>query len=81
MKATRLIMQGTLQLFRTRKQLDGTSKDIEILNQHGVPFELLDREGTLRYEPALRDVQHKFVGVLRLPGDETGDCFKSTPRA
>ncbi|MEP6873179.1 MAG: D-amino acid dehydrogenase [Burkholderiales bacterium] len=71
-------MQGTLQLFRTQKQLDGTGKDIEILNQHGVPFELLDREGYLRYEPALRDVKHKFVGALRLPGDETGDCFKFT---
>ncbi|MEO8806955.1 MAG: D-amino acid dehydrogenase [Burkholderiaceae bacterium] len=71
-------MQGTLQLFRTQKQLDGTGKDIEILKQHGVPFELLDREGYLRFEPALRDVSRKFVGALRLPGDETGDCFKFT---
>ena len=71
-------MQGTLQLFRTQKQLDGTAADIEILNQHGVPFELLDREGYLRYEPALAEVKHKFVGALRLPGDETGDCFKFT---
>jgi len=37
--------QGTLQLFRTHKQLDGTGKDIEILKQYGVPFELLDRAG------------------------------------
>jgi D-amino-acid dehydrogenase len=29
--------QGTLQLFRTQKQLDGTAKDIEILKQYGVP--------------------------------------------
>ncbi len=70
--------QGTLQLFRTQKQLDGTAKDIEILQQHGVPYQLLDRAGYLRYEPALRAVQHKFVGALRLPGDETGDCFKFT---
>ncbi|TNY02801.1 D-amino acid dehydrogenase, partial [Escherichia coli] len=27
---------GTLQLFRTQKQLDGVAKDIEILNDHGV---------------------------------------------
>ncbi len=70
--------QGTLQLFRTQKQLDGTAKDIEILKQYNVPYQLLDRSGYLQYEPALAEVQDKFVGALRLPGDETGDCFKFT---
>lgn len=70
--------QGTLQLFRTQKQLDGTGKDIEILKQYQVPYQLLDRAGYLKYEPALAGVQDKFVGALRLPGDETGDCFKFT---
>ena len=70
--------QGTLQLFRTQKQLDGTGKDIEILKQFGVPYELLDRAGYLAVEPALALTQEKFVGALRLPGDETGDCFKFT---
>jgi len=69
---------GTLQLFRTQKQLDGVGKDIEILNQYGVPYQLLDRAGYLEHEPALKAVQEKFVGALRLPGDETGDCFKFT---
>ena len=72
--------QGTLQLFRTQKQLDGTGKDIAILQQYGVPFQLLDRAGYLQYEPALAPVQQKFVGALRLPGDETGDCFLFTNR-
>ena len=71
---------GTLQLFRTRKQLDGTGKDIEILRQYGVPFELLDRAGFIRAEPALAHVQDKFAGALRLPGDETGDCHLFTVR-
>ncbi|MEO8298832.1 MAG: D-amino acid dehydrogenase [Burkholderiales bacterium] len=70
--------RGTLQLFRTQQQMDGTGKDIEILRQSGVPFELLDRQGYLRHEPALAEVSGKFVGGLRLPGDETGDCFKFT---
>jgi D-amino-acid dehydrogenase len=69
---------GTLQLFRTRKQLDATAKDIEVLSQYGVPYQLLDRAGYLAYEPALAEVQHKFAGALRLPGDETGDCFQFT---
>ena len=70
--------QGTLQLFRTQAQLDGTAADIEILKRYGVGFELLDRAGFIRHEPALAHVQEKFVGGLLLPGDETGDCFKFT---
>ena len=72
--------QGTLQLFRTQKQLDGTAKDIEVLQQYGVPYQLLDRDGYLQYEPALAEVKRKFVGALRLPGDETGDCFMFTQK-
>ncbi len=70
--------QGTLQLFRTQKQLDGTGKDIDILRQYKVPYELLDRDGYIKVEPALALVKEKFVGALRLPRDETGDCFKFT---
>lgn len=70
--------QGTLQLFRTQKQMDATAQDIEILKQYGVPFEVLDRAGFVNVEPGLAGTQHKFVGALRLPGDETGDCFKFT---
>jgi D-amino-acid dehydrogenase len=68
--------RGTLQLFRTQKQLDATARDIEILRRHGVPFELLDRDGYAAHEPALARVRDKFVGALRLPGDETGDCHQ-----
>jgi D-amino-acid dehydrogenase len=71
-------MQGTLQLFRTQAQLDGTAADIAILKRYGVGFELLDRQGCIRHEPALATVKDKFVGGLLLPGDETGDCFKFT---
>jgi D-amino-acid dehydrogenase len=70
--------QGTLQLFRTAKQLDASAADIEILKQYGVPFEVLDRDGFVRVEPGLAATREKFVGALRLPGDETGDCFKFT---
>ncbi|MGJ3700432.1 D-amino acid dehydrogenase [Variovorax sp. AFSI2.2] len=69
---------GTLQLFRTQKQLDGIAKDVEVLQASGVPYQVLDREGCVQYEPALAGVKSKFVGGLRLPGDETGDCFKFT---
>lgn len=71
---------GTLQLFRTQKQLDGIGGDVAVLRQYGVPFEVLDRAGFCQIEPALKLTQEKFVGALRLPGDETGDCFKFTNR-
>lgn len=72
--------QGTLQLFRTQSQLDGTGKDIEVLKQFGVPFELLDQAGCIAAEPALARVREKYQGGLRLPGDETGDCRLFTAR-
>ncbi|WP_054309782.1 D-amino acid dehydrogenase [Mesorhizobium sp. 1M-11] len=72
--------KGTLQLFRNQKQLDGTAGDIEVLKQFGVPYEVLDPSGCIGAEPALANVKGKFVGGLRLPGDETGDCKMFTER-
>ncbi|MET1026298.1 MAG: D-amino acid dehydrogenase [Dongiaceae bacterium] len=69
---------GTLQLFRNQHQLDDTASDIAILQRYGVPYELLDRTGCVAREPGLSPVREKIVGGLRLPGDETGDCFKFT---
>ncbi len=73
-------MRGTLQLFRTQKQFDSSAGDIAVLRENGVAFELLDRAGCLRHEPALARVQDKLVGGLLLPGDETGDCYQFTSR-
>ncbi|MFK4823669.1 D-amino acid dehydrogenase [Paenochrobactrum sp. BZR 588] len=70
--------QGTLQLFREQSQLDAIGKDVEVLRKDGVPFEVLDREGCAQAEPSLARVKEKYVGGLRLPNDETGDCFKFT---
>ncbi|WP_437880180.1 D-amino acid dehydrogenase [Pseudomonas sp. LRF_L74] len=65
---------GTTQLFRTQAQLDSAAKDIAVLEQSGVPYELLDRAGIARVEPALAGVTDKLTGALRLPNDQTGDC-------
>ena len=69
---------GTLQLFRTQAQLDAAQKDVEVLKACGVPFELLDRAGVARIEPALARASAPISGGLRLPNDETGDCFQFT---
>lgn len=65
---------GTTQLFRTQQQLDAAAQDIEVLRQYGVPYEVLDRQGIARIEPALAGKTDMLVGALRLPEDQTGDC-------
>ncbi len=70
--------QGTLQLFRTQKQLDASAGDIAVLKSYDVPYELLDRDGCVAAEPGLATSRDHFVGGLRLPNDETGDCYKFT---
>ncbi|WNM08451.1 D-amino acid dehydrogenase [Komagataeibacter nataicola] len=72
--------QGMLQVFRTQKQLDGIAGDIRVLEQYNVPYQVLTREGCVEAEPGLAASAHKFVGGLRLPGDETGDAFLFTQR-
>lgn len=71
---------GTLQLFRTQAQLDDVGKDVEVLKETGVPYEVLDAEGCVRVEPGLAAARHKITGGLRLPNDETGDCHLYTQR-
>jgi D-amino-acid dehydrogenase len=71
-------MRGTLQLFRTQKQVDGAAADIAILDRFNVRYELLDKDGCAGAEPALARVKEKIAGGLRLTDDETGDCFLFT---
>ncbi|WP_179400988.1 D-amino acid dehydrogenase [Burkholderia guangdongensis] len=71
---------GTLQVFRTQQQFDGAAKDIAVLKEANVPYELLMPADLARAEPALAATAHKLTGGLRLPGDETGDCQLFTTR-
>ncbi|MCU0945337.1 MAG: D-amino acid dehydrogenase, partial [Rubritepida sp.] len=71
---------GTLQLFRTQAQLDHVGEDTTVLDRFGVRWELLDAAGCAAVEPALAAVAGKYVGGLRLPGDETGDAHLFTQR-
>jgi D-amino-acid dehydrogenase len=70
--------QGTLQLFRTQQQLDHIGGDVEVLKQYGLPYEVLEPEGCIAAEPGLATATVPFVGALRLPNDDTGDCKKFT---
>lgn len=70
--------KGTLQVFRSEAQLEAVQRDIQVLEECGVGYALLDREGLAKVEPALAHAQDKLVGGLHLPNDETGDCYLFT---
>jgi len=70
--------QGTLQVFRTQKQLAAAHRDTEVLDECGVPYRMMtDPAALAEYEPALAHAQG-LIGGLQLPGDETGDCQRFT---
>lgn len=71
---------GTLQVFRTRAQRDAAQADMRVLDECHVPYELLEPEELGTAEPALARVAHTLAGGLRLPNDETGDCYLFTRR-
>lgn len=66
--------KGTLQIFRTQKEVDAAAADIEVLAQYGVPYQRLSPEECLQFEPALVNALGKIAGALHLPNDATGDC-------
>lgn len=72
--------RGTLQLFRTQKQLDASAQDIAVLKEAGIRYELLNRDQLQTAEPALAYTKDKLAGGLRTPDDETGDCHLFTIR-
>lgn len=71
---------GLIQLFRTEKQRKASLFDMDILDRCDVSYEALSVDELIAHEPALAKVAHKLTGGLRLPGDETGDCFLFTQR-
>ncbi|HCE4019310.1 TPA: D-amino acid dehydrogenase [Acinetobacter baumannii] len=71
-------VKGTLQLFRKEAQMEAVQRDISVLEECGVSYELLNGNELGRVEPALANAQDKLVGGLHLPNDETGDCYLFT---
>lgn len=70
--------KGTLQLFRKESQMEAVQRDISVLQECGVSYELLNGNELGCVEPALANTQDKLVGGLHLPNDETGDCYLFT---
>lgn len=70
--------KGTIELFRDQAKMDAIGADLESLKQCGVRHEVIGPADCIQHEPALANVREKFVGGLRFPEDETGDCNRFT---
>ncbi|WP_163360118.1 FAD-dependent oxidoreductase, partial [Enterobacter hormaechei] len=62
------------------QQYENATRDIAVLEDAGVPYQLLEASQLRQVEPALAELSHKLTGGLRLPNDETGDCQLFTQR-
>lgn len=71
---------GTLQIFRTDKEVRAAKSDMAVLAEYGVPFRELTAAECTEYEPALAASVGKLAGALHLPNDATGDCRMFTAR-
>lgn len=72
--------KGLMQLFRDPAQMQAAQRDTAVLEECGVPYELISRDRLAEIEPGLRRSLDKLAGGLRLPNDETGDCHLFTRR-
>ncbi|WLT02142.1 D-amino acid dehydrogenase [Snodgrassella alvi] len=71
--------KGTLQIFRTEKEVIDSRSDVAVLQEFGVPLqELSSVAECVHYEPALAHMTGKLAGALYLPQDGTGDCHLFT---
>lgn len=65
---------GNLQLFRTQEGVDNAGLSTRVLAEAGVPFELLDGDACVAFDPGLHAARKELKGGLLLPLDETGNC-------
>jgi D-amino-acid dehydrogenase len=72
--------RGTLLLARDARGLDKAVRDAAHLDRFGLRYRVLDRDGCLAQEPALRPVADKLAGGVHYPDDESGDCRAFTER-
>ncbi|MDO4878954.1 MAG: D-amino acid dehydrogenase [Neisseria sp.] len=66
--------QGTLHLFRDKTLFEQHCRQMGVLDSFNVPYEQLDADGALQYEPALAHIRDQIAGAFHLPNDSTGDC-------
>ncbi|XXQ67946.1 D-amino acid dehydrogenase [Neisseriaceae bacterium B1] len=66
--------KGTLHLFRNADAFRLHQQQMGVLDSFNVPYQTLNAEEVLQFEPALAHIQAQISGAFHLPNDSTGDC-------
>jgi D-amino-acid dehydrogenase len=69
---------GSLQLYRTEKQVAHARALGAEFAELGLAYQTLDAAECPAVEPALASARCEISGGIRFPDDETGDCFEFT---
>lgn len=72
------LQKGILHLYFTRSALRQARKKVPILQDYGIPAEMLDPDACLALEPALAHLIKNLRGGMYAPQDESGDAHKFT---
>ena len=64
---------GLLYLHRNKDSLEAGSANMKILEEEGLPLEIVDPDRAAEIDPCLKKVRHRFAGGIFIPGDESGD--------
>ena len=70
--------RGILYLYRDEASFKAGVEHMQILQDGGQEFHVLDFAGVIQVDPALKAARGKIHGGLHGPTDESGDCHKFT---
>src|SRR5207244_1235044 len=70
--------EGILYLYRDPKRFRAGVEKMKFLQDRGQKQDVLDAEGVVEAEPALRPVKHKLAGAIFGVTDSSGDAVKFT---
>jgi D-amino-acid dehydrogenase len=65
---------GLIYFYRSPESFEAAAVKSQILKDNGCDIRTLDREETVKLDPALESVKHEIAGSLYAANDESGDC-------
>ena len=68
------LARGNLYVYRTDRSFEAGVRRTQLLRDHGLELEVLDRDGLCAREPALEPVKERLAGGMYSPTDQSGDA-------